>query len=111
MIATDCGSLEILPGSHRPDASAAQPAIIRAACDDARRVVPVDVGAGSVTVYSSRLWHRGGANAGPRERVFAFLTLTEPSSPAPPGLIHTMTREDVGKWVVGPAGLQVRSVR
>jgi ectoine hydroxylase-related dioxygenase (phytanoyl-CoA dioxygenase family) len=109
MIATDCGSLEILPGSHRPDGSEAQAPIIRATCDDdKRRFVPVDVGAGSVTVYSSRLWHRGGANAGPRERVFAFLTLTEPSSPAPPGLIHTMTREDVGKWVVGPAGLQVR---
>ena len=102
------GSLELLPGSHRPDAATGRSEVIRAACEDSSRLVPVDVGAGTVTIYSSRLWHRGGANQGKRERVFAFLTLAEASSAAPPGLIHTMTRDDVGAWIVGAEGLVQR---
>ena len=104
------GSLEVLPGSHRPDAAAGSEAAIRAALDDEAgaeaRVLPVDVPPGSVTLYSSRLWHRGGANGDPtRERAFAFLTLSEPDAPAPPGLIHTMARDDVGRWRVTKQGL------
>lgn len=73
--------------------------------DPASAAVPVAVPAGTVTVYSSRVWHRGGANKSERERVFCFLTLVEAGSPAPPGLIHTLSREDVGKWAVGETGL------
>jgi len=91
-----------------PTAATGRSEVIRAACEDSSRLVPVDVGAGTVTIYSSRLWHRGGANQGKRERVFAFLTLAEASSAAPPGLIHTMTRDDVGAWIVGAEGLVQR---
>jgi len=106
------GSLEVLPGSHRPDARLGAPAQIREAVDapeGARGVVPIAVPAGSVTIYSSRLWHRGGANEGGPERAFCFLTVTEPGTPAPPGLIHTISWEDVGAWMVGAEGLARRS--
>ena len=80
------------------------------------RVLPVDVPAGTVTVYSSRLWHRGGANGraegeapGENERAFAFLTIGEPGAPAPAGLIHTMARGDVGRWLVSSDGMVERS--
>ena len=72
--------------------------------------MPVEAPSGTVTLYSSRLWHRGGANAHEdRERVFAFLTVAEPETPAPPGLIHTMARQDVGKWRVGQGGIERRA--
>ena len=101
------GSLEVLPGSHRPDAAMGSEEAIRAALEgDEPSIVPVDVPAGSVTLYSSRLWHRGGANGHTdRKRAFAFLTVGEPEVPAPPGLIHTMTSDDVGRWVARPEGL------
>ena len=108
------GSLELLPGSHRPDAPAGSEAAIRLAMERPRGtappVLPVDVPEGSVTLYSSRAWHRGGANNHPlqRERVFAFLTVAEPDAPAPPGLIHTMAKGDVGRWLVTPSGLEKR---
>merc|ERR1712224_784446 len=95
------GSLDLLPGSHRPDAVRGQPAQIENAVKDpASVVVPVAVPAGTVTLYSSRLWHRGSENLSDRERIFCFLTVMEADSPAPPGLIHTMSREDVGMWIV-----------
>ena len=58
-----------------------------------------------MTLYSSRLWHRGGANFADRVRTFCFLTLMESDAPAPPGLIHTMARADVGSWIVRHGGL------
>jgi len=64
---------------------------------------------GSVTLYSSRVFHRGSANRSARTRTFCFLTVCEPDSAAPAGLIHTMERRDVGAWLVGPRGLQRRS--
>lgn len=104
------GSLEVLPGSHRPDATGSEAAIQRALTPEgaAEKVVPVNVEAGTVTLYSSRLWHRGGANepTAQRERVFAYVTVCEPGVPAAPGLIHSMARRDVGQWVVRPAGLK-----
>ena len=108
------GSLVVLPGSHRPDATCGSEAAIRAAIARDRHIdsssVQIDVPAGSVTIYSSRLWHRGGANThAKRERSFAFLTLAEPDAPAPAGLIHTMAAADVGEWVVGKKGLVPRS--
>jgi tetratricopeptide (TPR) repeat protein len=103
------GSLEVLPGSHRPDAACARPETIHAAMGGSFALVPVDVRPGTVSVYSSRLWHRGGANTRADERVFAFLTVAEPDSAAPPGLIHTAAREDVGKWLVGREGLSPRA--
>jgi hypothetical protein len=81
-------------------------------------VVPVAVAAGTVTLYSSRLWHAGGANrrgaedgggeGEGRERAFVFLTLMEQLAAAPPGLIHTMARADVGRWVVSETGIRAR---
>ena len=105
------GALEVLPRSHRPDAAVGKPGVLEAiAASDGdavreRHVVPIAVPRGTVTVYSSRLWHRGGANHGSTERTFAFLTVTEPDAPAPFGLIHTMTRADVGRWALSPDGL------
>ena len=103
------GSLEILPGSHRPDAAAGSEAAIRSAMKG-EGVLPVKVPGGSVTLYSSRLWHNGGANNHPeRERIFAFLTVAEPETPAPPGLIHTMSKDDVGSWLVSQGGVVRRA--
>ena len=107
------GSLEVLPGSHRPDAANGAAECIRQAVEEPleeRGVVPIVVPAGTITLYSSRLWHRGGASRSALERVFCFLTLTEPAAPAPPGLIHTMALDDVGAWAVGREGL-VRACR
>jgi len=103
-------SLEVLPGSHRPDAPNGRPAIIEKAIKDplvrGNGVIPIDVPAGTVTIYSSRLWHRGGSNDSiDSARTFAFFTVTEPNCLAPPGLIHTMERQDVGEWRVSSDGL------
>ena len=103
------GSLGILPGSHRPDAPNGEPRIIKGAVKDPKLsngVISVEVPAGTVTIYSSRLWHRGGPNdSADGERTFAFFTVTEPNCLAPPGLIHTMDRDDVGEWMVTEEGL------
>jgi len=101
------GSLEVLPGSHRPDAGCGRPDQIQSAIDNpVAALLPIAVPPGTVTLYSSRVFHRGSANGGGRARTFCFLTLTEPDSPAPPGLIHTMERADVGAWRAGPKGLE-----
>ena len=102
------GALEVMPGSHRPDAASARPDhIARAVAEPtaAAGVLPVAVPAGTCTLYSSRLWHRGGANRSDRERTFCFLTVSEPDAPAPAGLIHTMEAEDVGAWRLDHRGL------
>ena len=103
------GSLEVLPGSHRPDAPNGRTATIEKAVKDPlvrdNGVVPIDVPAGTVTIYSSRLWHRGGSNDSNNSRTFVFFTVTEPNCLAPPGLIHTMERRDVGEWGMSSDGL------
>ena len=105
----DLGSLEVLPGSHRPDIPNGRPSAIEKAVKDSNfsnGVIPVDVPAGTVTIYSSRLWHRGGPNdSSDAARTFAFFTVTEPDSLAPPGLIHTLKSEDIGEWIVSEDGL------
>lgn len=108
----DMGSLVVLPGSHRPDAASARPEQIKRAVAEPTAengAVAVAVPPGTVTLYSSRLWHCGGANRSDRERTFCFLTVCEPDAPAPAGLIHTMEMEDVGAWVVDGKGLQPRA--
>jgi len=109
------GSLEVLPGSHRPDGAGGRPEVITDALKTSAGVVPVAVPPGTVTVYCSRLWHRGGENVadggkkgrgGAKPRLFCFLTVTEPESAAPPGLIHTMELDDVGRWSVTERGLE-----
>lgn len=108
--ARSMGSLEVLPGSHRPDALNGSPERIRRALDSpddpACGIVPIAVPSGTVTIYSSRAWHRGGASQSAQERVFCFLTVMEPDAPSAPGLIHTMELDDVGAWVVGQDGLK-----
>lgn len=101
----------VVPGSHRPDAAAGHPrAILRAIQEgEAGGQLTIAVPRGSVTLYSSRVFHRGSANRSARTRTFCFLTVCEPDSAAPAGLIHTMERRDVGAWLVGPRGLQRRS--
>jgi hypothetical protein len=106
------GSLEVLPGSHRPDAAQARPEQIRRAVEEptaSSGVLAVAVPQGTVTLYSSRLWHRGGANRSDRERTFCFLTVSEPDAPAPAGLIHTMERDEVGGWMLNHRGLRATS--
>ena len=70
------GSLEVLPGSHRPDTRNCSPAVIAKAVKDPipdNGVIPLNVPPGTVT---------------------------------PPGIIHTMQIEDVGKWCIQvPTGL------
>ena len=100
---------QVLPGSHRPDAAQARPEQIRRAVDEptaSSGMLAVAVPAGTVTLYSSRLWHRGGANRSERERTFCFLTVSEPDAPAPAGLIHTMERDEVGAWMLDHRGLR-----
>lgn len=97
------GSLEVMPGSHRPDTSVTPSCISRAVKDSSivNGVIPIDVPAGTVTIYSSRLWHRGGANDSETNRRFCFFTATEDGAgSAPAGLIHTMQMEDIGKWEI-----------
>jgi ectoine hydroxylase-related dioxygenase (phytanoyl-CoA dioxygenase family)/tetratricopeptide (TPR) repeat protein len=104
------GSLEVLPGSHRPDAGISPSTIARAVREPSNgSLIPIDVVPGTVTVYSSRLWHRGGANESKENhRQFCFFTVTEIQASAPPGLIHTMQLSDVGKWCIGGSGLETR---
>ena len=102
------GSLEVLPGSHRPDTGVSPAAIAKAVrdpSDSGSGVIPVNVVPGTVTIYSSRLWHRGGANESKKDRQFCFFTATENQENAPPGLIHTMQMSDVGKWCISGSGL------
>ena len=97
---TEMGSLQVLPGSHRPDTRNGSPTCIKNAINEPSNngVIPINVTPGTVSIYSSRLWHGGGANTSNIHRKFCFFTVTEDVENAPPGLIHTMQREDVGKW-------------
>ena len=104
------GSLEVLPGSHRPDTPNGKPNNIRKELrsptgKSSNKVVAIDVPAGTVTIYSSRLWHRGGSNESDKTRTFCFFTVTEPDCLAPPGLIHTMEKSDIGRWKIVSTGL------
>jgi ectoine hydroxylase-related dioxygenase (phytanoyl-CoA dioxygenase family) len=96
------GSLQVLPGSHRPDTESGLSDLIAQAVKDPslrNGVIPIDVVPGTVTIYSSRLWHGGGANNSGLDRQFCFFTITEDSSEsAPPGLIHTIQKNDIGIW-------------
>ena len=98
----EMGSLQVLPGSHRPDTNNGSALCIERAVKEPtlnNGVIPVNVAPGTVTIYSSRLWHGGGANTSDVDRKFCFFTATEEAeSAAPAGLIHTMQMEDVGKW-------------
>jgi len=71
------GSLVVLPGSHRPDVAAGAPGPILRAIQEggAGGEVVVAVPRGSITLYSSRLYHRGSANLSPQARTFCFLTV------------------------------------
>mmetsp|Transcript_38168 Transcript_38168/g.55746 ORF Transcript_38168/g.55746 Transcript_38168/m.55746 type:complete len:655 (-) Transcript_38168:267-2231(-) len=108
------GSLEVLPGSHRPDGHNGHPSLIQSSVENKndKKVLPINVPQGTVTIYSSRLWHRGGANKNDDstpERSFCFMTLMEDEGcMAPPGLVHTMAKEDVGKWVLNGNGIVSR---
>ncbi len=99
------GSLVVMPGSHRPD-TGVSPSAIAAAVDSGSGVIPVNVTPGTVTIYSSRLWHSGGANESNKDRQFCFFTATENQQNAPPGLIHTMQMSDIGKWRISGSGLK-----
>jgi ectoine hydroxylase-related dioxygenase (phytanoyl-CoA dioxygenase family) len=101
------GSLEVLPGSHRPDTGISPSLIahaVRDPNDGESGVIPVNVVPGTITIYSSRLWHRGGANESKIDRRFCFFTAAENQQSAPPGLIHTMQTKDVGKWRICSSG-------
>ena len=100
----EMGSLQVLPGSHRPDTGISSSDIAHAMKDPTLEngVIPVNVAPGTVTIYSSRLWHGGGANRSKTDRKFCFFTVTEDDiESAPPGLIHTMQLNDIGKWYIG----------
>lgn len=103
------GSLVVMPGSHRPDTGVSPSAIaiaVKDSSDSGSGVIPVNVTPGTVTIYSSRLWHSGGANESNKDRQFCFFTATENQENAPPGLIHTMQMSDVGKWCISSSGLK-----
>ena len=103
------GSLVVMPGSHRPDTGVSPSAIataVKDSSDSGSGVIPVHVIPGTVTIYSSRLWHSGGANESNKDRQFCFFTATENQENAPPGLIHTMQMSDVGKWCISSSGLK-----
>ncbi|KAL7504980.1 hypothetical protein ACHAXN_002780 [Cyclotella atomus] len=108
-IGGEMGSLQVLPGSHRPDTKNGSPSVIARAVKDTSTqngVIPLTVLPGTVTMYSSRLWHCGGANDSDTDRRFCFFTVTEDNTErAPPGLIHTMQMNDIGKWCVTKHGL------
>mmetsp|Transcript_28642 Transcript_28642/g.42739 ORF Transcript_28642/g.42739 Transcript_28642/m.42739 type:complete len:609 (+) Transcript_28642:78-1904(+) len=102
------GSLEVMPGSHRPDlvSPSAIAKAVKDPSDSGSGVITVNVVPGTVTIYSSRLWHRGGANESQKDRRFCFFTATENQENAPPGLIHTMQMSDVGRWCISGSGLE-----
>jgi hypothetical protein len=66
----DNGATEVIPGSHRWGEDAP-------ATDDPR-LVPVEMPAGSVVVFSGTLWHRGGANRTARPRLAISPQYCEP---------------------------------
>ncbi len=103
------GSLVVMPGSHRPDTGVSPLAIaaaVKDSGDSGSGAIPVNVTPGTVTIYSSRLWHSGGANESNKDRQFCFFTATENQQNAPPGLIHTFEMSDVGKWCICGSGLK-----
>eukprot|EP00966_Prymnesium_polylepis_P325667 7381641-Prymnesium_polylepis.1 len=86
--ATEQGALQVQPASHthteRPDETAAS--------------VAVAVPAGSVTVYTPNVVHRGTANARAETRLTLVLTLMGASGLIPNGIPLAVEPDDAGRW-------------
>ena len=87
-VTADMGPFVALPGSHRAVAAGAFP-------DDEERVaVPFLVRPGDVTVYSSQLIHRGGANTASRPRPTFHIAVMGDGA-APTGIPYTVLASDL----------------
>ena len=82
------GALEVLPASHTHTE----------ATEDTSGGVALAVPAGSVTVYSPNVVHRGRANTHGEERLTQVLTLMGASGLVPNGIPLVIEREDAGRW-------------
>ena len=80
------------------------------AVDAQSRALPVPLPAGSILLYDTRLWHRGGANRSKRRRPVFYVTVLGPRGAAPAGLPYTIEPEQAAGYaldaagVVGPSG-------
>lgn len=86
--AAEQGALEVQPGSHT---HSEQPV-------DSAHGVAIAVPAGTVTIYSPNLVHRGRANTHSDERMTAVLTLVGASGLVPNSIPLAVQPGDAGRW-------------
>lgn len=110
-VAANQGALEVVPGTHLDVSSddsgrAGAGGVGGGALSQARsqeeemaaRGIRVAVPAGSVTLYSPRLIHRGSANTHTAERCSLTLTLLAKGGMLPPGIPYTIEAADAFRW-------------
>ena len=100
--AAEQGALEVQPGSHTHT---------EATDDGHAPSVTVAVPAGSVTVYSPNVLHRGKANARREERLTVVLTLMGAGGLMPNSIPLVVQEEDAGRWWLENGELQDRRGR
>lgn len=103
-VAANQGALEVVPGTHL-NAGLSHGGRLSGSSgggsqeeEMAARGVRVAVPAGSVTLYSPRLIHRGSANTHMAERCSLTLTLLAEGGMLPPGIPYTMEAADAFSW-------------
>ena len=99
------GPIEVVPGS-----SGAPPTT---AASDAAKPLPLPLPVGSVLVYDTRTWHRGGANRSRRPRpVFYVTVINEAGGRLPPaGLPYTIEPTEAGCFELGSLGVVLNPTR
>ena len=91
-VEANMGPLEVLPRTHLVPAAA--PRAPDAAGRDGPLAIRVLVGPGDVTVYSTNVQHRGGANTGTRARPTFHIAVIGDGA-APTGIPYTVLAEDI----------------
>lgn len=89
------GALEVAPATHRSQL-------------DSDKTVTMAVPAGSITIYSPSLRHRGRANRLRKERRFIGMTLLGTGGVVPAGIPYTMYQHDFGRWSFAHGSLRSR---
>ena len=88
-VTAEMGPFAALPGSHRAEGGEGE-----GDEEEVRVAVPFLVRPGDVTVYSSQLVHRGGANTGVRSRPTFHIAVMGDGA-APTGIPYTVLADDL----------------
>ena len=99
-VEAEMGPLEVLPRTHLAPPAAAPRAPDAGAAGGGPLAIRVLVGPGDVTVYSTNVQHRGGANTGTHARPTFHIAVIGDGA-APTGIPYTVLAEDIREMYPG----------